>query len=99
MPSSQTAALTFVVVARIPPSGVAAFQAYEDAVLPPLKDFGGQLERRLRNSDGTLEVHIVSFPSKASFQNYRNDSRRVAQASLLENASAKLELFPMTNVS
>ena len=64
--------------------GIEDFQAYEDAVLPLLPEFNGRLERRLRNQDGTAEMHIVSFASDEDFQNYRNDPRRVALARLLE---------------
>ena len=96
--SHQTNPVTFVLIARIPAEGVADFRAYEDAVLPLLPEFNGCLERRLRNPDGTVEMHIVSFASDADFQNYRNDPRRTAQARLLEQSSAKLELLPMANV-
>jgi len=75
------------------------FRAYEEAVLPLLPEFNGRLERRLRNPDGTVEMHIVSYASDADRQNYRNDPRRAAQAWLLEKSSAKLELLPMANVS
>jgi hypothetical protein len=95
----QTNLVTVVLVARIPPVGIGDFRAYEDAVLPLLPEFNEHLERRLRNQDGTVEVHIISFASDADFQNYRNDHRRAAQASLLEKSSAMLELLPMTNVS
>jgi hypothetical protein len=88
-----------VLIARIPPEGVADFRAYEDAVLPLLPEFNGRLERRLRNQDGTVEMHIVSFASEADFQNYRNDPRRTAQASVLKKSSAMVESLPMTNVS
>jgi antibiotic biosynthesis monooxygenase (ABM) superfamily enzyme len=95
----QTNPVTFVLIARIPADGVDSFRAYEDAVLPLLPEFNGCLERRLRNPDGTIEMHIVSFESDADFQNYRNDPRRTAQAWLLEKSSAKLEFLPMANVS
>jgi hypothetical protein len=95
----QTNLVTFVLIARIPAEGIEDFRAYEDAVLPLLPEFNGRLERRLRNPDGTIEMHIVSFASDADFQNYRNDPRRMAQARLLEKSSAKLELLPMANVS
>lgn len=91
--------VTFVLIAKIPTESIEAFRAYEDAVLPLLPEFNGRLERRLRNPDGTIEMHIVSFASDADFQNYRNDPRRIAQACLLEKSSAKLELLPMVNVS
>src|ERR1700692_3154662 len=93
----QTNPVTLVVIFRIPAEGVEDFQAYEDAVLPLLPEFNGRLERRLRNQDGTVEMHIVSFASEADFRNYRNDPRRTAQAWLLEKSSAVLERLLMTN--
>jgi antibiotic biosynthesis monooxygenase (ABM) superfamily enzyme len=95
----QTNPVTIVLIARIPAEGIADFRAYEDAVLPLLPAFNGRLERRLRNQDGTVEMHIVSFASDADFQNYRNDPRRTAQACLLEKSSAMRESLPMTDVS
>jgi hypothetical protein len=91
----QTSLVTLVLVARIPAEGIEDFQAYEGAVLPLLPEFNGRLERRLRNPDGTIEMHIISIASDADFQNYRNDPRRTARAWLLEKSSAKLELLPM----
>jgi hypothetical protein len=87
-----------VLTAKIPLEGIADFRAYEDAVLPLLPEFNGCLERRLRNPDGTIEIHIVSFASEADFQNYRNDPRRIAQAWLLEKSSATMELLSMRDV-
>jgi hypothetical protein len=97
--ASQTDLVTFVLIARIPAEGIEDFRTYEDAVLPLLPEFNGRLERRLRNPDGTIEMHIVSFASDADFQNYRNDPRRAALARLLEKSSAKLELLSMANVT
>ena len=90
--------LTFVLIARIPPNGVNAFRAYEDQVLPLLNEHGGRLQRRLRNELGTLELHIISFPSDVAFQNYRADPRRTAATPLLETSSAKLELLSLRDV-
>ena len=89
----------FVLIARVSMEDVAGFQEYEAAVLPLLREFGGLLERRLRNSDGTVEVHIVSFDSEQSFQRFRSDPRRASYAHLMENSSAKNELIAMTDVS
>ena len=94
----QNNVVTFVLIVRIPNEGIEDFRAYEDAVLPLLPEFNGRLERRLRNPEGTTEIHIVSFASDADFQNYRNDPRRTAQAWLLERSAAKLELIPMADV-
>ncbi len=99
MTAFQTNLVTLVLIVRIPAEGIEHFRAYEDAVLPLLPEFNGCLERRLRNPDGTVEMHIISFASDADFQNYRNDPRRAAQAWLLEKSSATLELLPMTSVS
>ena len=94
-----SARITFVLIARVPPDGVAKFQAYEDTVLPLLSEHGGLLERRLRNSDGTIEVHIVSFESDQNFQDYRNDPRRTALSHLFEASAASTERLAMTDVA
>ena len=99
MAHASSARLTFVLIARVPSDGVASFQAYEDAVLPLLGEFGGLLERRLRNSDGTIEVHIVSFDSEQNFQRYRRDPRRASFAHLIEASAVSKELFAMTDVA
>jgi uncharacterized protein (DUF1330 family) len=90
---------TFVLIARMSMEGVASFQQYEDAVLPLLREFGGLLERRLRNSDGTVEVHIVSFDSEQGFQRFRSDPRRASYAHLMERSAANKELIAMADVS
>jgi uncharacterized protein (DUF1330 family) len=61
---------------------LAAFEAYEAAVLPILSDHGAALERRLRSCDGAMEVHILDFPSPEARQAYLNDPRRAAQQGL-----------------
>ena len=99
MTDYQTNRVTVVLIARIPAEGIGDFRAYEAAVLPLLPEYNGHLERRLRNQDGTIEMHIVSFASEVDMQNYRNDPRRTAQASLLKKSSAMLERLAMANVS
>jgi uncharacterized protein (DUF1330 family) len=98
MSNENENALTFVLIARIPPEGVEAYQAYEDQVLPVLAEHGGRLQRRLRNETGTLEVHILSYPSDAVAQAYRSDPRRAAAAHLLEASTAKVELLSLRDV-
>lgn len=95
---STAAELTFVVIARIPRDGVGFFQIYEDRVLPLLNEHGGQLQRRMRNEDGTIEMHVVSFLSQAAFDGYREDFRRTAQTTMLEKSGAQIEVIPMTDV-
>jgi hypothetical protein len=98
MSNENENALTFVLIARIPPEGVEAYQAYEDQVLPVLAEHGGRLQRRLRNETGTLEVHIISYPSDAVCQSYRSDPRRAAATHLLETSLAKVELLSLRDV-
>ncbi|MEZ5856744.1 MAG: hypothetical protein R3D67_19105 [Hyphomicrobiaceae bacterium] len=90
--------ITLAVVAHIPPAGVAAFQAYEDTVLRLLGAHDGTLERRLRNVDGTLEVHVVRFASPAAFEAFRADPERTAVADLLEQSGAQVEATHVTDV-
>ena len=99
MVHAGSARLTFVLIARVPVDGVANFQAYEQAVLPLLSEYGGLLERRLRNGDGTIEVHIVSFDSDQNFQRYRSDPRRTAHSHLFEASGASTERLAMTDVA
>ena len=99
MGHATSARLTSVLIARVPPDGIASYQAYEAAVLPLLSEFGGMLERRLRNSDGTIEVHIVSFDSDQNRQRFRSDPRRASFAHLFEASAASNEVFAMTDVA
>jgi uncharacterized protein (DUF1330 family) len=99
MGHATSARLTFVLIARVPSDGVASFQAYEEAVLQLLSEFGGLLERRLRNSDSTIEVHIVSFDSDRNFQRFRSDPRRACFAHLMQASAAKNELLAMRDVA
>lgn len=87
--------LTLVLIARIPPSGVANFRDYEARVLPLLAVHGGHLERRLSSAEGTREVHIVSFRDRLSFDAYRADPRRAEAAPLLQSSAAELEVMEL----
>jgi hypothetical protein len=98
MPNKEDDALTLVLIARIPPDGVKAFQAYEDRVLPLLNEHGGRLQRRLRNDVGTIELHLISFPSDIAFEKYRSDPRRTAAAPLLKRSSATFERLSLRDV-
>ena len=88
----------YTLIVRIPQAGVAAFQAYENAVLPLLAEHGGTLERRLRSADGTVEVHLVRFRSDAGFDAFRADPRRATHAGLLAESGAVSELLALTGV-
>jgi hypothetical protein len=91
-------AVTYVLLARIPPAGIAAFRRYEDAVLPLLADHGGRLERRLRSEAGDVEVHVLAFAESDGLERYRGDPRRAAHAHLLEASGARTELLELGDV-
>jgi hypothetical protein len=90
--------VTLCAIFRIPAEGVAAFRAYEDAVLPLLGEHGGRLDRRLRSADGRMEVHIVSFNDDAAFAAYRADERRKSRAQLLEASGASVDVVRVNDV-
>lgn len=93
------AGVTLVLIARTPAHGIARFQEYEAQVLPLLAEHGGVLQRRLRDADGTTEVHLIRFPSEAHFARYRADPRRTAHAPLMAASGAQTELLRMHDVS
>ena len=91
-------AVTYVLIAHIPPAGVADFAAYESSVLSLLPRYGATLERRLRAFDGCLEVHVLRFPDAQALQAFRNDPRRSALMPLLERSGARTELHAVVDV-
>lgn len=84
-------------IARIPDGGLAAFDAYESAVLPLLADHGGRLDRRLRSLDGRTEAHLVHFDTATGLDSYRADPRRADAADLLAASGASIELIPVAD--
>jgi hypothetical protein len=67
-------------------------------VLPLLPEYGGALERRLRSADGTKELHIVRFGSRADFERFRSDPRRSAAAPLLQRSGAVVKMMELHDV-
>ncbi len=78
---------------------LAAFEAYEDAVLPLLADHGARLERRFRSLDNALEVHILYFPSTEARLAYLADPRRAAHAPMWQTSRASATLIEMGELS
>jgi hypothetical protein len=95
---TSTDRVTLAIMARVPAAGVVAFQAYEDRVLPVLVEYGGDLQRRMRNNDGTVELHILAFPSAEHLARFRADPRRAEAAPLLAGSGASTELFHLDDV-
>lgn len=90
--------VTFVLIARIPPEGISTFATYEGHVLPVLAEHGGVLQRRLRSGNGSVEIHVVCFPSALAFTRFREDPRRTQHAPELEASGAHIELLQLEDV-
>ncbi|MCR4346068.1 MAG: DUF1330 domain-containing protein [Sulfuricaulis sp.] len=66
---------------------IPAFEAFERQAAQAMAEFGGRIERAIRmsgaefESDKPFEIHIVSFPSEAAYQMYRqsSESRKLAE--------------------
>lgn len=90
------------VLAEMPPGSVAAFRAYEAAVLPLLGRHGGRLERRLRTADGDTgtytEIHVVSFGSPDGLAAFRADPDRLRHGPLLDGVDVTQRVLEMVDV-
>lgn len=91
--------LTFVMIADVPATGVAAFQGYEACVLPLLARHEGRLERRLRSTDAQTEVHVVSFASRSGYESYMADPERTAQRTQLDGIELTQRIVEVGDVS
>jgi hypothetical protein len=91
--------MTLVQIVRIPADGIATFREFEVKVLPLLTAHGGSLERRLRSTDGSTEVHIISFPSREALDAYMHDPERLRHAPLKDASGAVSELIEVTDVA
>jgi hypothetical protein len=92
------AGVTLCAILHVPEAGLEAFRAYEDAVLPLLKDHGGVLRQRLRTEDGLTEIHVIRFPSTSHLDAYRADPRRAAQAGMFNASGATAEVLMVRDV-
>ena len=70
-----------------------SFEEYEDAVIPLLEKYRGQLMYRIKCHEDYVqcrlnemphEIHIISFPNQAALKNYLEDPKRQELANLRE---------------
>jgi hypothetical protein len=72
--------------------------AYEDAVLPLIRDHGGEVLQRARGdgADGRPhEVQFYRFPGQAAIDAYIADPRRLALAEERDRVVARTDVFPV----
>lgn len=79
-------------IARVPAQGIRSYELYEDVVLALLPDYGAALERRLRNADRTVDVHVLRFPDRSTYERFLQDPRRRSRRQLLEVSGAAIEV-------
>ena len=91
-------ALLLVLVVDVPADGVAAFQRYEELVLPLLARHGGRLERRLRTADALAEVHVVRFRDRGAYEEYAADPERARARGVLEGVALVQRVLEVTDV-
>lgn len=91
--------MLLVQIVRIPAATIETFQIYESFVLPLLPKYGATLDRRLRTGDGTIEIHVMTFPSAEALDAYRTAPVRVQHLHLLEGSGAVSELVEVTDVA
>ena len=87
-----------LVILRPVPDKLASFRAYEDGVLPLLRDHGAGLVRRVRGLADEVEAHLIEFPNAQSYAGYIADPRRAALAPLWEASGATREVFEVRDV-
>ncbi|MDB5137501.1 MAG: hypothetical protein JWP37_4104 [Mucilaginibacter sp.] len=78
------------------------FHAFEDKVLPLLKEHNGELVYRIRpdksafiesSSELPYEIHLVTFKSKTDFESYKIDPKRLSFMEMKNNSVEKITLI------
>ena len=66
------------------------FDRYEQLALDVLEEHGGLVLARVRDVEERREWHLLQVPSKAAWDSFRADPRRVEHAWLLERANVRV---------
>ncbi|MFA6084373.1 hypothetical protein [Mucilaginibacter sp.] len=86
----------------IKPGHEQEFHAFEDEVLPLLKEHNGELVYRIRPAESAFiessrelpsEIHLVTFESKADFEGYKVDPRRLDSMEMKNKSVEKIILI------
>ena len=89
MPSEKdpSGELLLVAIVEMGPGDAGAGQQYEDAVLGLLDRHGGSVERRMRSTDSSTEVHLIRFRSRAGYESFIVDPARLNYRDRLGDAA------------
>ena len=86
----------------IKPGREQEFHAFEEKVLPLLKEHNGELVYRIRPDKSAFvessrelpyEIHLVTFNGKADFEGYKVDPKRLDFMELKNNSVEKIILI------
>ncbi len=86
----------------IKPGCETEFHAFEDKVLPLLKNHNGTLVYRIRPDASAFvtsseplpyEIHLVTFVNKADFEGYKTDPKRLAFMEMKDRSVEKIVLI------
>lgn len=75
---------------------ITLFEEYEAIVLRLLSKYGAKLEHRLRATDNSQEIHLLSFPDAEKYQSYLADSDRLKARYIWDSCGAEassIEVF------
>src|SRR5688572_27742374 len=72
-----SAPLVLAAVVGLAPVEAVRGQRREEAVLELLARHGGAVERRLRSTDSTTEVHVIRFRSRTGYESFMVDPDRL----------------------
>ena len=85
--------LLLAAIVQMAPGHAEAGQRYEDAVLGLLDRHGGSVERRVRGTDSTTEVHLIRFRSRAGYESFMVDPERLAHRERLGDAAPTTQVI------
>jgi hypothetical protein len=78
MPPAHGPDVLLVALVEMAPGQADAGRRYEDSVLAMLPRHGATLERRLRDTGSSAEVHVIRFESRAGYESFMIDPDRLA---------------------
>ena len=91
--------LLLVAVVEMAGGHAEAGRRYEDSVLALLGRHGGTLERRTRGTDGTTEVHLIRFASRAGLDSFMVDPDRLAHRAAIGDAAPTTRVIEVADVA
>jgi len=90
--------LTLVAIVDMADGHADTGRRYEDRVLALLGRHGGVIDWRLRGTDGTSEVHLIRFPSRAGYESFIVDPERMAYRAALGETAPTTRVIEVESV-